>query len=130
MSDLPQTAIDILPLTAEPMSQWIKDTDIRLFAQAIYGDSLVPSFGSDLCADLEKEMREQARAFTKMVMEAGDLSIYRDFYQDAQFGQVIKYAIALKCFIHNLLEDAGFYSLAHILEAESDLDCSLLLASN
>ncbi|MFL5624660.1 MAG: hypothetical protein ACJ788_03590, partial [Ktedonobacteraceae bacterium] len=32
--------------------------------------------------------------------------------------------------IHSLLEDAGFYSLAHILEAESDLDCSILLASN
>jgi len=29
-----------------------------------------------------------------------------------------------------MLEDAGFYSLAHILEFESDLECSLLLAAN
>ncbi len=130
MGDFPQTAIDILPLSAEPMSQWEKDTDIRIFAQALYADTSVPSFGSESCAEFEKEMREQARAFTKTLMEARRSSIYPDFYQDAQFGQIAKYAIALKCCIQSLLEDAGFYSLAHILEAESDLECSLLLASN
>jgi hypothetical protein len=77
-------------------------------------------------------MREQAKAFTKTLMkaEAHRSSVNIDFYQDAQFGQVAKYAIALKCCVANLLADAGFYSLAHVLEAESDLDCSLLLASN
>jgi len=110
------------------MSQWEKDTDIRVFVQTVYTDA--PSFGSELCASHEKDMREQARAFTKMLMEVPHSSNYLDFYQDAQFGQVAKYAIALKCCTHRLLEDAGFYSLAHVLEAESDLDCSLLLASN
>src|SRR5260221_5592371 len=128
MGDLPQAAIDMLPLSAEPMFQWEKDTDIRVFAQTLYPD--LPSFGSKLCARHEKDMRKQARAFTKMLMEVPRSSNYLDFYQDAQFGQVAKYAIALKCCIHRILEDAGFYSLAHVLEAESDLDCSLLLASN
>lgn len=128
MGDLPQTAIDMLPLSAEPMSQWEKDTDIRVFAQTLYPDA--PSFGTKTCAEHEKEMRKQARAFTEMLMEAPHSSAYLDFYQDAQFGQVAKYAIALKCCMHRLLEDAGFYSLAHVLEADSDLDCSLLLASN
>ncbi len=87
-----------------------------------------PSFGSKLCARHEKDMRKQARAFTKMLMEVPRSSNYLDFYQDAQFGQVAKYAIALKCCIHRILEDAGFYSLAHVLEAESDMDCSLLFS--
>ncbi len=130
MGDLPQTAVDLLPLSAEPMSQWKKDADIRVFAQALYANTFVPSFGSETCTNFEKEMREQARAFTKMLMEASHSTIYFDFYQDAQYGQVAKYAIALKCCIQSLLEDDGFYSLAHVLEAESDMECSLLLASN
>ncbi len=58
MDDLPQAAIDMLPLSAEPMSQWEKDTDIRVFVQTVYTDA--PSFGSELCASHEKDMREQA----------------------------------------------------------------------
>ena len=33
-------------------------------------------------------------------------------------------------FLHPAVEDAGFYSLAHVLEADDDLNCSLLLASH
>jgi hypothetical protein len=58
MGDLPQAAIDMLPLSAESMSQWKKDTDIRVFAQTLYADSRLPSFGSEMCAEFEKEMRE------------------------------------------------------------------------
>ena len=110
MGDPPQAAIDMLPLSAEPMFQWEKDTDIRVFAQTLYADDRVTSFGFETCAEYEKEMREQARAFTKTLMESRHSSIYIDFYQDAQFGQVAKYAIALKCCLQSLLEDAGFYS--------------------
>ncbi len=38
MGDLPQATIDMLPLSAEPMFQWEKDTDIRVFAQTLYPD--------------------------------------------------------------------------------------------
>jgi hypothetical protein len=130
LGDLPQAAIDVLPLSAEPMSQWKKEVDIRLFAKALYPAPFYPPPTRELNADLEKEMREQARVFTKNLMEAQNASTYIDFYQDHRFGQVAKYALALKCCIQSLLEDAGFYSLAHVLEADSDLECSLLLASH
>ena len=130
MGDLPQTAIDLLPLSAEPMSQWKKDADIRLFTEALYPPPFYPPSSRELNVDFEKEMREQARAFTKNLMEAQNTSTYIDFYQDHRFGQVAKYTLAMKCCILSLLEDAGFYSLAHVLEAESDLECSLLLASH
>jgi len=53
-----------------------------------------------------------------------------EYGQDVYFGQIAKYTIALKCCIYSLLADAGFYSLAHVLKSASDIDCSLLLASN
>ena len=131
MSSLPQIAFDILPFSAEPMSQWKEDADIRAFAEALYSpDNYDSSYGREMCQEEEKLLREFARSFTKNLMEARHPSTYLDFYQDALFGQVAKYAIAMKCCIHRLLEDAGFYSLAHILESDSDLECSLLLAAN
>ncbi len=130
MGTLPQTAIDVLPFSAEPMFQWKKDADIRTFLNALYPAPFYPSFGSERFAEEERVMREYARSFTKNLMEVNDASIYLDFYQDARFGRVAKYAIALKCCISSLLEDAGFYSLAHVLESDSDMESSLLLASN
>ena len=130
LSTLPQTAIDVLPFSAEPMFQWKKDADIRTFLNALYPAPLYPSFGSERFAEEERVMREYARSFTKNLMEVNDATIYLDFYQDARFGQIAKYTIALECCIQSLLEDAGFYSLAHVLESESDMKCSLLLASN
>jgi hypothetical protein len=130
MGDLPQAAIDVLPFSAEPMSQWKEEVDIRLFVKALYPPPFYSPSSGTLDADMEKEMREQARAFTKNLMEAQNATTYIDFYQDHSIGQTAKYALALKCCIQSLLEDAGFYSLAHVLEAESDSECSLLLASH
>jgi hypothetical protein len=118
MSTLPQIALDKLPLSAEPMSQWKDGTDIRAFAEALY-PSKQSSYGLELCSEMEKPLREYARSFTKNLMEAHQSLAYRDFYQDALFGRVAKYSIAMKCCIHRLLEDAGFYSLAHVLESEA-----------
>ena len=75
-------------------------------------------------------MCDYARSFTKNLMESRNASLHLDYYQDARFGQIAKYTIALRCCIQSLLQDAGFYSLAHILESVSDIDCSLVLASN
>ena len=130
MSTLPQIAIDMLPFSAEPMSQWKENTDIRIFADALYPHINGSSFGLERCTEEEKTMRGHARAFTKNLMESSNASAYLDFYQNSSFGQVAKYAISLQCCIQQLLEDAGFYSLAHLLESGSDMECSLLLASN
>jgi len=130
MGDLPQAAIELLPLSAEPMSQWKQEVDIRQFAKALYPPPFYPSSSGELDEEFEKEMREQARTFTKNLMEARNAPTYIDFYQDHRFGQIAKYALAFKCCTLSLLEDAGFYSLAHILETEDDLNCSLLLAAH
>lgn len=53
-----------------------------------------------------------------------------NFLEDALFGRAAKYVIAWKASVQNLLEESGFYSLGHLLEADSEVDCSLLLASH
>src|SRR5205823_2035153 len=102
MGELSQAAIDLLPLSAEPMSQWKQEVDIHQFARALYP----PPFYSPSIVELDdedvKEMREQARAFTKNLMEAHNAPTYIDFYQDHRFGQVAKYALAFKCCQHSL----------------------------
>lgn len=139
MKTLPPEALDQMPFSEEPMHLWGPNTDIHVFATNLYiSDNTLDtssklSFGLELCMDEEKDMREYIRLFTKNLMETiqmGEKITYIDFYQDARFGKVAKYAIAFQCCIHRLLEDAGFYSLAHVLEARSDLECSLLLASH
>ncbi len=54
MGDLPQTAIDLLPLSAEPMSQWKKDADIHLFAKALYPPPFYSSSSRELSVDFGK----------------------------------------------------------------------------
>src|SRR6266566_4566711 len=100
MDSIPQAAIDRLPFSAEPMSQWERDTDIRAFVKALNAPS--SSFASKQFADEEEDMRERARSFTKNLMESRNASMYLDFYQDALFGQIAKYTIALKCCRRNL----------------------------
>ena len=130
MSTLPQDAIDKLPFSAEPMFQWNKDTDIRAFVTALFSSSLYSDNDPGNFPTEEKKMRECARLFTKNLMEYPQPSTYLDFYQDARFGQVAKYAIAFRICLSSLLADGAFYSLAHILESGDDMESSLLLASN
>src|SRR5215471_11608163 len=82
MGVLPQAAIELLPLSAEPMSQWTNEIDIYLFAKALYPPPFYSPSIAELDDDAVKEMREQARVFTKNLMEAQNKPTYIDFDQD------------------------------------------------
>ncbi|MDT4952080.1 MAG: hypothetical protein QOJ02_218, partial [Acidobacteriota bacterium] len=53
-----------------------------------------------------------------------------DLYQDSIFGKAGKYFVAWERLVQRALEDSAFYSIAHVLESEDDLKCSIHLASN
>src|ERR1051326_3660266 len=55
MGDLPQAAIDLLPLSAEPMSQCKQELDIRQFSRALYP----PPFYSPSIVELDDEVVEE-----------------------------------------------------------------------
>lgn len=52
-----------------------------------------------------------------------------DFYESESFGTVAKYVVAWDGLVNNALSSGTFFSIAHILESEDDLRCSLKLAS-
>ncbi len=141
---LPQTAIDILPLAPEPVLQWKGKTDICRFIDALYAD-ILPSFSSYLYIREKKSIRGWSKQFIKgarEVLKTEDLKESTreqmlaqavnipNFLENVHFGKAAKYVMAWKCCVQTLLEESGFYSLAHILEADEEIGCSLLLASH
>jgi hypothetical protein len=54
----------------------------------------------------------------------------RDLLDDPHFGLMGKYYVAFGGTVAYLTEENEFFSLPHVLEAESELDCSILLAQH
>lgn len=52
------------------------------------------------------------------------------FLRSPPFGKAMQYEIAWKGTVSVILSEGAFFSLAHVLEAEADLDCSLQLAQS
>jgi hypothetical protein len=162
---LPQSAVDILPFSAEPISQWSRNTDIYRFIAALYAPTS-PLFSSYLYKEGKKEIKTWERKFARCAAKAQatrsgydvhafivgnivsgkentsrsdgnklqgsagtEVAKISSFLDDQHFGKAAKYAIAWQCSVQNLLEESGFYSLAHILETVTEIESSLLLAS-
>ncbi len=53
-----------------------------------------------------------------------------DFMEDERFGLMAKYAIAWDGMMNAILSESSFFSIEHILESGSEVECSILLASN
>lgn len=141
---LPQTAIDILPFSAEPLSSLKGKTDIRRFIDALYAE-IYPPFSADLYKREKKYVLDWSRRFSTGAREplhnkdlkeqiqeeiASSAVSIPLFSEDIHFGRAAKYVVAWNCCIQTLLEEAGFYSLAHLLESKGEIESSLLLASN
>jgi len=139
---LPELAIDVLPLSPEPIFQWKGKTDVRKFIDHLYAD-IYPPYSSYLYKREKKAMWRWSKRFAKEAREIPEdlkeeikerilaqTATIPNFLEDAIFGKSAKYVIAWKSCVQTLLEEAGFYSLAHILEANEEIDCSLLLASH
>lgn len=132
---LPETALKQLPFSAEPLSQWQGRDDLSQFIQELYDH--FPSFGYYLYRQGKKKMQTWATSFATPIkranstaQEAKRIIEVPNFRENAIFGKASKYIVAWNTSVQSLLEEDGFYSLAHILESEDELECSLLLASN
>ena len=86
--------------------------------------------------DLNREVIESADLFKKhgvQIISKGlqpQLNRIPDLWDDETFGLMAKYAIAWDGVLSSILQESGFFSIAHVLEASTELDCSILLASN
>jgi hypothetical protein len=132
---LPETSLQQLPLSAEPLSQWQGHDDLFQFIQVLY--SYFPAFGYYLYRQGKKKMRAWATNFATPIKKAHSIPEgprraieVPNFRENALFGKAAKYVVAWNTSVQSLLEEDGFYSLAHIRESEDEIECSLLLASN
>lgn len=137
MSILPETAINILPFQAEPLSEWKRKTDVSQFLDALHAGTIYASYGQHVYKEGKKEFRTWAKHFAQRANAvspapgaATQMIEIPDFPKNSLFGKVAKYVIAWDGCFRDLLAESAFYSLAHLLEANTEIQCSLLLASH
>lgn len=150
MSLIPAVCLGALPLLPEPINVWSPAGDLFLFlgdlcdldAEMIdaagrrtavnyrsYGETLYEQ-GRSSFLDSASEFKSLAESHRDTPIPYGPIRIDEpiDFMRDASFGCMAKHAIAWDAVVNALLSEDGFFSLPHILEARSELDCSVLLA--
>ena len=149
---IPASCLKLLDFYREPVSSWSDTCDLQVFlyelcdtpATFIDGDGNVTvstyrSYGKTLFDRGREEFEKKAQEFTRVAMENKSSPVdgveirienTPDFKTDPDFGLMAKYAIAWRAANEVVLSDGAFFSLSHTLEADHEIDCSILLASN
>ena len=152
MSLIPAACLDALPLSPESISRWSTDGDLLVFLRNLhdwtteaangsgqrfpvnyrsYGDTQYEQ-GKSSFREIASEFQRQAENHRDTAIPYGPIRIYEpiDCLEDTTFGLLAKHAIAWDAVVEALLSDDGFFSLPIILEARTELDCSVLLAKH
>jgi len=129
--------VDILPLKAEPISSWGKKSDLQMLLVEMYKLGGYSSYGEWLFKQGLKRWRKTLNEFQNNAIKAkpapaaeGQVEPIPDLNNDEYFGLMAKYSIAWDGADSAVLSESAFFSLAHVLEAGSDLEASILLAAN
>src|SRR5260370_38468657 len=94
---LPESAINVLPLSPEPLLQWKGKTDVRKFIDYLYVD-IYPPFSSYLYKREKKTMWRWSKRFAKGAREIPE--DLKEELKERMLAQTVK--------IPNFLEDAIF----------------------
>ena len=142
-----------LPLRAEPILLWSTSSDLYSFLCDLYDDDgeIIDESGQRSPVNyrdyggtlfdrgvssfqhLASEFQTIADANKAEPNPFGDpiqIGAAPNFLEDASFGLLAKHSIAWAAAVEALLSDTQFFSLPHTLEAEEELNCSVLLAKN
>jgi hypothetical protein len=147
---IPEKILLLLPFVAEPISEWNESTDLLEFLYSLsdkeftsisdtgekysgtyrsYGkhifDTGLSRFKNTII-DFERVARSSSLAPASALKEI----IVPEFNTSSEYGLMAKYSVAWDGLISEILSENAFFSLPHILESDSDLNCSILLASN
>jgi hypothetical protein len=153
MCALTASTANALPFNAEPIVNWSKSTDLLSFLCDLYDDNaeIIDEAGNRSPVnyrDYGETLFDRGKSsFQKLALEFQTFAESRKgepdpfgnpiqidtppiFLENASFGMMAKHAIAWSAAVEALLSESQFFSLPHILEAEEELNCSLLLAKN
>ncbi|WP_447902993.1 hypothetical protein [Pseudomonas serbica] len=134
---LPEKALEILPFSATPVADWEPGGDLHTFLFNLlegtgYEDNSVQILMGAI--ELGKTYADQFQTYANSACPApGSLTqelTIPDFEADPLFGRVVKALVAWDETVGNILSEAGYFSLPHLLETRSDLHCSMELASS
>jgi hypothetical protein len=133
---LPSVSTTGLAFTPESVSSWTSTGDLlRFLSDGILLGSTNNHYALSLFEDGRKRFLNEAREFRENALRSPDSLAQVQhaaphFENDPTFGLMAKYAAAFDGVLNAMLSDGAFGSLPHILEVDSDLTCSVMLASN
>jgi hypothetical protein len=147
---IPQGALDCLPLSAEPLSQWNEKTDLLQFLYELLDTPalIIPEGGTTIASNYRRlapsyfeDGKKNALSWIKIFTDCAEegvpvpaavvknIGIY-DYTNSPLFGRVVKYIVAWDRVVGTALEEGAFFSIAHVLESADDINCSLYLAAH
>lgn len=140
-------ALRYLPFKSESISSWRHKTDLAVFLFELFNQPCVitapdgsrhesnySSYGKHLFQQGITDMMVLAKELSVASLDVHHQNPKRirrrkhNFLKDSQFGEAAKALIAWKAVDSAILSESAFISIYHILEAGSDLDCSVNLA--
>ena len=147
---IPKKVFNHLPFSSEPLSQWSETTDLLKFLYALHDKSgLIVAengtrtpvnyrdYGKVVYERRQKETQSWVQRFTtaaKKALPAPGSATQKievpNFSVDPEFGKAAKYFIAWNGVVGEVLSEDAFFSIAHVLESQADLECSLHLAAH
>lgn len=133
----PNTAISLLPLKKEALTEWSEETDLVVFLYELYEGTGYGSISYNYFNNTVTQFHMWAQIFLESASEASPspASVNKDiripnFLNDPSFGLLAKSYSVWENTISNILSEGSFFSLSHILETRTDLSSSIHLAAH
>jgi len=133
MDVFPEDSLTVLPFKPEPISRWTIENDLGEFITWLlpHSDYFFEQRRKELQVTASEFLLNAQKAVPpRSAEEKGIVETIPNFLDDEIFGLAAKYAIAWFIITQALLEESAFFSISHMLEAYTDLECCILLSSN
>jgi hypothetical protein len=131
-----EKCVEVLPLSTESLVAWDDNCDLRKLLIEMYalGDySFYGEFrfeeGRNRWQITATTFQEDAENVAPAPAAENQAETIPNFSNDEYFGLMAKYSIAWEAATSAVLSESAHFSLAHVLESETELQASILLAS-
>ena len=134
-------ALSHIPFSREPVEAWKADCDLALFigelsaipltfllGDGTYQTSAQTDRGPREFAELRKNALRRSKTYERETQGSKKLGPGIPTEAKTAIGCALKYAVAWDQLTGSILSESAFISLPHILEAGTDLECSINLA--
>jgi hypothetical protein len=132
---IPTAALVLLPLSREAVADWAAGNDLHRFLAELFGTQYA-TWARELYDRGTRKAEQNAGEWTQLANDAdtaigpgaeGHTDPVPDFIRDRDFGWAWKHWVAWDGLINAVLSESVFFSEAHALETEVDLDASFVL---